>query len=218
MDPQQEAVLKKIAWRVVPFLTLAYVVNYLDRTNIGVASLTMNKDLGFTATQYGLGAGILFLGYTVFEVPSNLALYSIGARRWIARIMITWGVVSVATAWVYDVNSYYVPRFALGVAEAGFFPGVAYYFAAWFPTQYRTRMLAWFLVAIPLSSVVGGPISGLLLEMNGALGFAGWQWLFIVEGLPAVIFGIMTLYGPPDRPDPPPLLNHKDPRLLHDLL
>src|SRR4029077_15375371 len=115
MDPQQEAVLKKIAWRVVPFLTLAYVVNYLDRTNIGVASLTMNKDLGFTSTQYGFGAGILFLGYTVFEVPSNLALYSIGARRWIARIMITWGAVSVATAWVYDDNSYYLARFALGV-------------------------------------------------------------------------------------------------------
>src|SRR5260370_14283746 len=199
MDPQQEAVLKKIAWRVVPFLTLAYVINYLDRTNIGVASLTMNKDLGFTATQYGLGAGILFLGYTVFEIPSNLALYSIGARRWIARIMITWGVVSVATAWVYDANSYYVARFALGVSEAGFFPCAAYYFAAWFPTQYRTRMLAWFLVAIPLSSVVGGPISGLLLAMNGALGFAAWQLLFLLEVLPAALLRIMTLYAPAHR-------------------
>ena len=130
MEPQQEAVLRKIAWRFVPLLTLAYVINYLDRTNIGVASLTMNKDLGFSATQFGLGAGILFIGYTVFEIPSNLALYRFGARRWIARIMITWGVVSVATAWVYDVNTYYMARFALGVAEAGFFPGVAYYFAA----------------------------------------------------------------------------------------
>src|SRR5260370_20725383 len=120
----------------------------------------MSEDLEITATQYGLCSGILFLGFTVLEIPSNLALYSIGARRWIARIMITWGVVSVATAWVYDVNSYYVARFALGVAEAGFFPGVAYYFAAWVPTQYRTRMLALFLVAIPLASVVGGPISG----------------------------------------------------------
>jgi MFS family permease len=166
MDAQQEAVLKKIAWRMVPFLTLVYVVNYLDRTNIAVASLTMNKDLGLTATEYGLGAGILFLGYTVFEIPSNLALYSVGARRWIARILITWGAVSVVTVWVYDANSYYVARFVLGVAEAGFFPGVTYHFAAWFPTQYRTRMLAWFLVAIPLSSVLGGPISGLLLEMK----------------------------------------------------
>jgi MFS transporter, ACS family, tartrate transporter len=218
MDPQQEAVLKRIAWRVVPFLTLAYVVNYLDRTNISVASLTMNKDLGLTATEYGLGAGILFIGYTVFEIPSNLALHRVGARRWIARIMITWGAVSVATAWVYDVHSYYVARFALGVAEAGFFPGVAYYFAAWFPTQYRTRMLAWFLVAIPLSSVVGGPISGLLLEMNGVVGVAGWQWLFIVEGLPAVILGIMALYVLADRPETAPWLTDKDRRILAEML
>lgn len=218
MDPQQEAVLKKIAWRVVPFLTLAYVVNYLDRTNISVASLTMNKDLGFTETQYGFGAGIFFLGYTVFELPSNLVLYRVGARRWIARIMITWGVVSVATAWVYDSNSYYVARFALGVAEAGFFPGVAYYFAAWFPTQYRTRMLAWFLVAIPLSSVVGGPISGLLLEMSGVLGLEGWKWLFIVEGLPAVILGIMALYVLADRPETASWIDDKERQILADML
>jgi MFS family permease len=178
----------------------------------------MNKDLGFTATQYGFGAGIFFLGYTVFEIPSNLVLYSVGARRWIARIMITWGAVSVATAWVYDVNSYYIARFMLGVAEAGFFPGVAYYFAAWFPTQYRTRMLAWFLVAIPLSSVVGGPISGLLLEMNGVLGFQGWQWLFIVEGLPAVMLGFVALYVLADRPETTPWLNDNERRILADML
>jgi MFS family permease len=218
MNPQQEAVLNKIAWRVVPLLTLAYVVNYLDRTNIGVASLTMNKDLGLTPTQYGLGAGILFIGYTVFEIPSNLALYSIGARRWIARIMITWGAVSVATAWVYDVNSYYIARFALGVAEAGFFPGVAYYLAAWFPTQYRTRMLAWFLVAIPLSSVIGGPISGLLLEMDGVLGLRGWQWLFIVEGVPAVILGFVVLRVLADTPQTAPWLNDKERLILGDML
>jgi len=218
MDSQQEAVLKKIAWRLVPLLTLAYVVNYLDRTNIGVASLTMNDDLGLTAKQYGFGAGIFFLGYTVFEIPSNLALYSVGARRWIARIMMTWGAVSVATAWVYDANSYYIARLALGVAEAGFFPGVAYYFAAWFPTQYRARMLAWFLVAIPLSSVVGGPISGLLLEMNGVLGLEGWKWLFIVEGLPAVILGFVTLYVLADRPETAPWLDDKERRILADML
>jgi MFS family permease len=218
MDPQQEAVLKKIAWRLVPFLTLAYVINYLDRTNISVASLTMNKDLGLTATQYGFGAGILFLGYTVFEIPSNLALYKVGARRWIARIMITWGAVSVATAWVFDANSYYVARFALGVAEAGFFPGVAYYFATWFPTQYRTRMLAWFLVAIPLSSVIGGPISGLLLEMNGVLGLEGWKWLFIVEGLPAVILGFATMYVLADHPESAPWLNDKERHILAEML
>jgi ACS family tartrate transporter-like MFS transporter len=218
MDPQQEAVLKKIAWRIVPLLTLAYVINYLDRTNIGVAALTMNKDLGFTATQYGFGAGILFVGYTVLEIPSNLMLYSVGARRWIARIMITWGIVSVVTAWVYDVNSYYFARFMLGVAEAGFFPGVAYYLSAWFPPQFRTRMLAWFLVAIPLSSVIGGPISGQLLELDGLLGLKGWQWLFVVEGLPAVLIGIVVLYVLADRPETATWLSPEERKILSDML
>jgi ACS family tartrate transporter-like MFS transporter len=218
MDPQQQAVLTKVALRVVPLLTLAYVINYLDRTNIGVASLTMNQDLGFSQTQFGFGAAILFVGYTVFEIPSNLALYRFGARRWIARVMITWGLVSIATAWVYDVNSYYVARFALGVAEAGFFPGVAYYFGAWFPTQYRARMLAWFLVAIPLSSVIGGPISGLLLEMNGAFGLSGWQWLFIVEGLPAVVLGVVVLRVLSDRPETAAWLTPEEQRLLNAML
>ena len=218
MDPAQEAVLKKIAWRIVPLLTLAYVVNYLDRTNIGFAALTMNKDLGFTATEFGIGAGVLFIGYTVFEVPSNLALYRFGARRWIARIMITWGIVSALTALVVGVKSYYLARFALGVAEAGFFPGVAYYFAAWFPTQYRTRMLAWFLVAIPLSSVVGGPISGLLLELDGMLGLKGWQWLFIIEGIPAVILGVVVLRVLADRPANATWLSGKERDILKGML
>ena len=218
MDPAQEAVLKKIAWRIVPLLTLAYVVNYLDRTNIGFAALTMNKELGFTATEFGIGAGVLFIGYTVFEVPSNLALYRFGARRWIARIMITWGIVSALTALVVGVKSYYLARFALGVAEAGFFPGVAYYFAAWFPTQYRTRMLAWFLVAIPLSSVVGGPISGLLLELDGMLGLKGWQWLFIIEGIPAVILGVVVLRVLADRPANATWLSGKERDILKGML
>jgi MFS transporter, ACS family, tartrate transporter len=218
MGPQQEAVLRKIARRFVPLLTLAFVINYLDRTNIGVASLTMNQDLGLTATQFGLGAGIFFIGFTVFEIPSNLVLYRLGARRWIARIMISWGLVSIATAWVYDANSYYVARFALGVAEAGFFPGVTYYFASWFPTQYRTRMLAWFLVAVPLSSVIGGPTSGLLLEMNGVLGLSGWQWLFIVEGLPAVVLGFVVLRVLADRPETATWLVAKEQQSLNAML
>jgi ACS family tartrate transporter-like MFS transporter len=218
MDPQQEAVLEKIAWRIVPLLTLAYVVNYLDRTNIGFAALTMNQDLGFTATQFGVGAGILFVGYTVFEIPSNLALYRFGARRWIARIMITWGIVSALTALVVGVKSYYLARFALGVAEAGFFPGVAYYFAAWFPTQYRTRMLAWFLVAIPLSSVIGGPISGMLLELDGAFGLRGWQWLFIAEGLPAIILGVAVLRMLADRPETATWLSPREREILQAML
>ena len=218
MDPHQEAVLRKIALRFVPLLTLAFVVNYLDRTNIAVAALAMNQDLGLSATEFGLGAGILFAGYTTFEIPSNLALYRFGARRWIARIMITWGLVSIATALVFDANTFYAARFLLGIAEAGFFPGVTYYLAAWFPPQYRARMLAWFLVGIPLSTAIGSPISGLLLEMNGVLGLRGWQWLFIIEGLPAVVLGIIALYALADRPETAAWLAPKERRLLENML
>ena len=218
MDPHHEAVLRKIALRFVPLLTLAFVVNYLDRTNIAVAALAMNQDLGLSATEFGLGAGILFAGYTTFEIPSNLALYRFGARRWIARIMITWGLVSIATALVYDANTFYAARFLLGIAEAGFFPGVTYYLAAWFPPQYRARMLAWFLVGVPLSTAIGSPISGLLLEMNGVFGLRGWQWLFIIEGLPAVVLGIIVLYALADRPETAAWLAPKERRLLENML
>ena len=218
MDPHQEAVLRKIALRFVPLLTLAFVVNYLDRTNIAVAALAMNQDLGLSATEFGLGAGILFAGYTTFEIPSNLALYRFGARRWIARIMITWGLVSIATALVYDANTFYAARFLLGIAEAGFFPGVTYYLTVWFPPQYRARMLAWFLVGVPLSTAIGSPISGLLLEMNGVFGLRGWQWLFIIEGLPAVVLGIIVLYALADRPETAAWLAPKERRLLENML
>jgi MFS family permease len=201
MDPQQEQILKKNAWRLLPLLTFAYVINYLDRTNISFAALTMNKDIGLTATQYGRGAGIFFLAYCLFEVPSNLALYRFGARLWIARIMITWGLLSVAMAFVGGVWSFYIVRFLLGVAEAGFFPGIAFYLAMWFPAQYRARILAGFLVGIPFSTVIGAPVSGLLLELDGVWGLAGWKWLFIVEGLPAVIFGFVVARVLADRPE-----------------
>src|SRR5579872_3018927 len=153
-------VFMKIASRLLPVLTIGYVLNYLDRNNIGFAALTMNKEIGLTATQFGTGAGILFFGYCAFEIPSNMALYRFGPRVWIARIMITWGLVSAATIFVSGPRSWYLLRFLLGVAEAGFFPGVAYYIATWFPAEYRARMLAWFVLAIPASSVIGGPISG----------------------------------------------------------
>jgi MFS transporter, ACS family, tartrate transporter len=218
VDPIQRRVLKKTAWRLVPLLTLAYVVNYLDRSNIGFAALTMNKDLGLTATEFGFGAGILFLSYTVFEIPSNLALYHVGARIWIARIMISWGVVSAATAFVSGAYSYYSARFALGLAEAGFFPGVTYYLALWFPTQYRTRMLAWFLVAIPASSLIGGPISGLILELDGTWGLQGWQWLFIIEGLPAVFLGLVVFMVLSDRPETASWLSPEERTTLVDML
>jgi ACS family tartrate transporter-like MFS transporter len=204
-DPAVDAVrrraLSKVAWRFLPILTIAYVLNYLDRTSVGIAALTMNRDLGLTAFEFGWGAGLLFASYSIFEIPSNLILYRFGARRWIARIMITWGVVAAANACVVGPNSFYLVRLLLGAAEAGFFPGITFFLAAWFPVQYRAQVLAWFLVAIPVSSVVGGPISGLLLQMDGLAGLAGWQWMFIVEGLPASIVGCFILTMLSDRPD-----------------
>jgi len=155
-DAESHAAFMKAAWRLVPFVTIGYLLNYMDRNNVGFAALTMNRDTGLTATQFGFGAGVLFFGYSFFEIPSNMALYRFGARRWIARIMITWGLVSAATAFVSGPQSWYALRFLLGVAEAGFFPGITFYLATWFPAEYRARMLAWFLVAIPASTVVGG--------------------------------------------------------------
>ncbi len=190
----------KIGWRILPLLTVAYILNYIDRTNVGVAALTMNKAIGLTSAQFGTGAGILAIGYCIFEIPSNLALYRFGARRWIARIMITWGLVSAAMVFVAGPWSFYALRFALGVAEAGFFPGVAFYLCAWFPAQYRARVMAWFLVAIPASSLIGSPLSGAILGLDGWLGLAGWQWVFVLESLPCIILGIVVLRGLAERP------------------
>ena len=184
----------------MPLVTVAYLFNYLDRTCIGFAALTMKSDIGLSNEQLGIGAGIFFLGYSFFEVPSNLAMYRFGARRWIARIMITWGLLSTAMALVTGPESFYAVRFLLGVAEAGFFPGITFFLAAWFPAQVRTQMLAWFLVGIPLSSVIGGPLCGLLLRMDGIWGLAGWQWLFLAVSLPCVPIGMLILGMLADRP------------------
>jgi sugar phosphate permease len=197
----ERRVFNKIAWRLMPILTLSYILNYLDRTNVSFAALSMNEAIGLTAAQYGLGGGIFFLGYCLLEVPSNLALYRVGARRWISRIMVSWGLVSAATALVVGPTSFYVLRALLGAAEAGFFPGVAFYLATWFPAEYRTRIIAWFMVAIPISAVIGGPVSGLLLRMDGVWGLAGWQWLFLIEGLPAVVVGLSLLWILSDTPE-----------------
>src|SRR6202142_3904474 len=199
-DSVLEGAVQKAALRFVPLLTIAYLFNYLDRTSLGFAALTMNQQLGLTAGQFGLAAGIFFLGYSTFEIPSNLLLYKFGARRWLARIMISWGLVSAATAFVVGPNSFYGLRLLLGIAEAGFFPGVTFFLAAWFPTQYRTRMLAWFLVGIPLSSLVGSPVCGLLLQMDGIWGLAGWQWLFLLVSLPCIPLGFLTLRLLSDSP------------------
>jgi ACS family tartrate transporter-like MFS transporter len=218
MDSLEEGILRRNAWRLLPLLTVAYVINYLDRTNVSFAALTMNKDLGLTATQYGRGAGIFFLAYCLFELPSNLALYRFGARLWIARIMITWGLLSVAMAFIGGVWGFYIMRFLLGVAEAGFFPGIAYYLAAWFPAQYRARILAGFLVGIPFSTVIGAPLSGVLLELDGLWGLAGWKWLFILEGLPAIIFGIVVARVLADRPETASWLSPEEKTALSALL
>ena len=196
----RNSALHKNAWRMMPILTLAFVFNYIDRTSVGFAGLTMNRDLGLTATEFGWAAGVLFVGYCCFEIPSNLALHRFGARRWLARIMITWGLAAAATAFVVGPNSFYAARFVLGVAEAGFFPGAAYLLGAWFPAQYRTRMLALLSMAVPLSSVIGGPFSVLLLELNGLAGLKGWQWMFLVQGLPACLLGILVLVMIRDTP------------------
>jgi ACS family tartrate transporter-like MFS transporter len=218
MTEIEQRVLRRNAWRLIPILTLAYIVNYLDRTNLSFAALTMNKDIGLTSTQFGIGAGILFVGYCAFEIPSNLALYRFGARLWIARIMITWGIISAAAAFVTDAYGFYLMRFLLGVAEAGFFPGVAYFLGAWFPPQYRARILAWFLVGIPLSSLIGAPISGLLLELDGLLGLKGWQWLFIIEGLPAVVLGVVVARMLADTPEKAGWLSAEEKQALATML
>lgn len=217
-DAEVRRVFAKIGWRVMPILTTAYVLNYLDRTNIAFAALTMREAIGLTQTQLGVGAGIFFLGYCLLEVPSNVALYRYGARVWISRIMISWGLASAAMAFAVGPNSFYAFRLLLGAAEAGFFPGVAFYLATWFPREYRTRIIAWFMVAIPISSVIGGPLSGLLLRMDGWLGLAGWQWLFIVEGLPAVFVGLMLLTRLTDRPEDATWLTADERRIVRDQL
>jgi ACS family tartrate transporter-like MFS transporter len=198
-DPLTRAVRKNLL-RVVPLLAVAYFFNYIDRSNVGFAALTMNHDLGLTNAQFGAAAGFFFLGYCLLEVPSNLALYRFGARRWLARIMISWGLLSAATAFVVGPQSYYWMRVLTGAAEAGFFPGVLFYLSTWFPRESRVRVLAWFMVAIPLSSVIGGPVSVFVLQMQGLLGLHGWQWLFLIEGLPACVMGVLTLVLLRDHP------------------
>ncbi len=197
----EKRVLRKITLRIVPFVMLLYFVAFIDRVNIGFAALTMNKDLGFSPTVFGFGAGIFFLGYFLCEVPSNLVLDKVGARIWIARVMITWGLISGAMAFVQGSTSFYALRFLLGAAEAGFFPGIILYLSYWFPARQRAAVTAIFMAAAPLSTVLGSPVSGALLEMHGILGLSGWQWMFIVEAVPAVLLGVVVLFYMTDRPE-----------------
>ena len=192
--------LRVVTWRLIPFLLLLYIVAWLDRVNVGFAALQMNEDLGFSAAVYGFGAGVFFVGYALFEVPSNLILARVGARRWIARIMVTWGVLAVAMMWVRSPMSFYVLRFLLGVAEAGFLPGIIYYLSHWYPAARRARAVSMFMIGIPLAIVVGGPVAGLLLGMDGLMGLRGWQWLFLLQGAPAVVLGMFVWGYLPDNP------------------
>ena len=193
--------MRKLMRRIVPFAMLLYFVAYLDRVNIGFAALTMNDDIGLSATAFGFGAGIFFIGYFLFEVPSNLILHRVGARVWIARIMVTWGLISGAMAFVQGPVSFYVLRFLLGAAEAGFFPGIILYISYWFPSRYRAGVTALFMAAVPISIAIGSPISGALLLLDGAMGLAGWQWLFLVEAAPAVLLAGVVLVYLTDKPE-----------------
>jgi ACS family tartrate transporter-like MFS transporter len=210
--------IAKASRRLIPFLVLCYAVNFLDRVNIGFAALAMNEDLGFTPEVFGFGAGIFFVGYILFEVPSNLALHRFGARIWIGRIMISWGLVATAMAFVAGERSFYLLRFALGIAEAGFFPGIILYLTYWFPREERARIVSLFMTAVPLSTVVGGPVSGALLQLHGLGGIAGWRWLFLIEGVPAVLLGIAALFFLTNHPKDAAWLTPSERRALEERL
>jgi D-galactonate transporter len=200
MEPLEARTIAKVSARFLPLLIVCYFIAYLDRVNVSFAALTMNRDLGLSATAYGLGAGIFFLAYFLFEVPSNLLLVRYGARRWIARIMFSWGLLSGAMAFIGGPTSFYVVRVLLGIAEAGFFPGIIFFLTLWFPAVYRARIIGYFMTAIPLSTVIGAPASGLLLGLDGALGIKGWQWLFVIEAIPALILSFVVFFYLTDRP------------------
>jgi ACS family tartrate transporter-like MFS transporter len=201
LEEIQGRVLRKVGWRILPFVMLLYFVSFIDRVNIGFAALTMNKDIGLSSVAFGLGAGVFFAGYFLFEVPSNLILHRVGARVWIARVMISWGIASGATAFVQGPTGFYVLRFLLGVAEAGFFPGMILYLSYWFPASHRAAATSVFMAAAPLSTALGSPLSGGLMELHGLFGLKGWQVMFLAEAVPAVLLGIAVLFVLTSRPE-----------------
>src|SRR5208283_1150914 len=207
----EKQIMRKLNLRLIPLLIFLYVIAYLNRVNVSFAALTMNKDLGLDPYYYGLGAGIFFFGYCLFEIPSNLILVHVGARKWIARILFTWGILACATAVVQGPKSFLTMRFLLGAAEAGYFPGVILYLTYWFPARYRARIISRFMLAIPISLAVGAPVSTWILQhLNGLMGLRGWQWLYLVEGVPAVLGAVAVLLWLPDSPVKASWLNQEE--------
>jgi ACS family tartrate transporter-like MFS transporter len=190
-----QSTLKKIAWRLLPLFALGYGVAIMDRTNVGLAALQMNRDLHFSASIYGFGVGLFSIGYALCEIPSNLALYRFGARRWIARIMLTWGLLAMGMMFVKTPPQFYAMRFLLGIAEAGFFPGIMFYMLQWFPDNFRSRAISRFYGAAPLVAIANGLLAGPLMSLQGRLGLRGWQWLFLLEGLPAVLLSVVFFFS-----------------------
>lgn len=217
-DSMEKQVIRKVAWRLLPLAILGYIVAYVDRSNISFAAITMNKDLGFTAYVYGVGAGIFFIGYLFFEIPSNLIMVRTGARIWIARIMFTWGIASAMTAFVVGPTSFYAVRFLIGAAEAGFLPGMVLYLTYWFPAKYRARVFAGLYFAQPIANAVAALASGAILSLDGVLGLAGWRWIFLVEALPAFLLGLVILKVMTDRPREAIWLSAKEKAWLEAML
>jgi len=200
LEPADDLIFRRCARRLMPFILLLYLVNYIDRVNVGFAALTMNKDLSFSPAIFGFGASIFFIGYLIFQVPANLILDKFGARRWVFLMLAVWGVVSASNAFISGPFSYYALRLLLGIAEAGFFPGMLLYMTYWFPDAWRGRFVGIFMAAIPMANIIGGPLSTTILQMNGVAGLHGWQWMFILEGIPATVLAFASLKLLPDRP------------------
>src|SRR6476469_6450453 len=210
--------IRKITWRLIPYLGFIYLIAYIDRQNVSYAKLQMVGDLGLSEYAYGLGASLFFIGYFLFEVPSNVIMEKVGARRWFARIMISWGLVTIALAYTQNTAMFYILRFLLGACEAGFFPGVLYLLTIWFPFSYRARMVGSFMLFSALANAVGAPIGGMLLDLDGLLGLRGWEWVFIVTGIPAVVMGFVTFFYLDNRPEDCRFLTTEEKAWLHDTL
>lgn len=219
MNPSIEQItLKKISWRIVPFVMFAYFIAFFDRINIGFAALTMNQDLGFSSTVFGVGAGMFFIGYFLTDVPSNVILQKVGPRIWLARIMVSWGIIAACMMFVQTVTGFYILRFLLGVAEAGFFSGIILYLSTWFPIKRRAQVIALFMAAAPISSMLGSPLAGIILSMHGAFGMKGWQLMFMLDSVAAILLGIFTFFYLSDRPQKNRWLSKDETQWLIDTL